>query len=47
MAALGMYDGTNTAEEHAEEAARPGGPEPYRMRQAPGPVRIRTAPVAR
>ncbi|WP_031171810.1 DUF6245 family protein [Streptosporangium roseum] len=34
MAALGMYDGTNTAAEHASEAARLGGDGPYRMRLA-------------
>ncbi|MEU7457548.1 DUF6245 family protein [Streptosporangium roseum] len=34
MAALGMYDGTNTATEHASEAARLGGDGPYRMRLA-------------
>ncbi|SFJ85364.1 hypothetical protein SAMN05216275_11353 [Streptosporangium canum] len=34
MAALGLYDGTNSPEEHAEEATRLGGPEPYRMRLA-------------
>ncbi|MBK3640122.1 DUF6245 family protein [Streptomyces sp. MBT33] len=32
MAALGLYDGENTAEEHAEEAARLGGPDAYRVR---------------
>ncbi|MFI6803191.1 DUF6245 family protein [Streptosporangium canum] len=34
MAALGLYDGTNTAAEHAAEAARLGGDGPYRMRLA-------------
>jgi hypothetical protein len=34
MAALGMYDGTNTAAEHAAEAARLGGDGPYRMQLA-------------
>ncbi|MER6173602.1 DUF6245 family protein [Streptosporangium sp. NPDC001681] len=34
MVALGLYDGTNTAAEHASEAARLGGPGPYRMRLA-------------
>lgn len=32
MAALGMYHGANTAEEHAQEAARLGGPDAYRVR---------------
>ncbi|MFD8531255.1 DUF6245 family protein [Streptosporangium canum] len=34
MAALGLYGGTNTAAEHASEAARPGADGPYRMRPA-------------
>ncbi|MFI6458724.1 tyrosine-type recombinase/integrase, partial [Streptosporangium amethystogenes] len=34
LAALGLYGGTNTAAEHAAEAARLGGPDPYRMRLA-------------
>ncbi|WP_433539541.1 DUF6245 family protein [Streptosporangium sandarakinum] len=34
LAALGLYDGTGTADEHATEAARPGGEGPYRMRLA-------------
>ncbi|MDP9868816.1 MULTISPECIES: DUF6245 family protein [Streptosporangium] len=32
MAALGLYGGTNTPDEHAGEAARLGGDGPYRMR---------------
>lgn len=32
MAALGLYDGKNTAEEYAEEAARLDGPDAYRAR---------------
>lgn len=32
MAALGLYDGENAPEEHAEEAARLGGPDAYRVR---------------
>lgn len=28
----GMYHGSNTAEEHAQEAARLGGPDAYRVR---------------
>jgi Family of unknown function (DUF6245) len=32
MAALGFYRGKNTPEEHAEEAARLGGPDAYRVR---------------
>ncbi|MFF3061585.1 DUF6245 family protein [Streptomyces sp. NPDC057909] len=32
MAALGMYGGENTPEEHAEEAARLGGADAYRVR---------------
>jgi hypothetical protein len=32
MAALGLYDGENTPEEHAEEAARLGGADAYRVR---------------
>ncbi|MGP2436324.1 DUF6245 family protein [Streptomyces sp. JW3] len=32
MAVLGLYDGENTPEEHAEEAARLGGPDAYRVR---------------
>ncbi len=32
MAALGLYDGANTAAEHAAEAARLGGVEAYRLR---------------
>ncbi|GAA4224811.1 hypothetical protein FHR32_006845 [Streptosporangium album] len=34
LAALGLYGGTNTAAEHAAEALRLGGPEPYRMQLA-------------
>ncbi|GAA5768126.1 hypothetical protein Aros01_04634 [Streptosporangium roseum] len=34
MAALGLYDGTDTAAEHAAEAARLGGDGPYRMQLA-------------
>ncbi|MEV4245810.1 DUF6245 family protein [Streptosporangium canum] len=34
MATLGLYDGTNTAAEHAAEAARLGGDGPYRTRLA-------------
>ncbi|MEV4246705.1 DUF6245 family protein [Streptosporangium canum] len=34
MAALGLYGGTNTAADHAGEAARLGGEGPYRMRLA-------------
>ncbi|SFJ83991.1 hypothetical protein SAMN05216275_1135 [Streptosporangium canum] len=37
MAALGLYDGTNAADEHAAEAARLGGDGPYRMRLANAP----------
>uniref|UniRef100_UPI003F49790C DUF6245 family protein n=1 Tax=Streptomyces sp. CA-136453 TaxID=3240050 RepID=UPI003F49790C len=32
MAAMGLYSGENTAEEHAEEAARLGGADAYRVR---------------
>jgi hypothetical protein len=32
MAALGLYDGENTPEEHAAEAARLGGEDAYRVR---------------
>ncbi|MFE9254124.1 DUF6245 family protein [Streptomyces sp. NPDC006879] len=32
MAALGLYDGENTPSEHAEEAARLGGTDAYRVR---------------
>jgi len=32
LAALGLYDGSNTASEHAAEAARSGGTEAYRVR---------------
>lgn len=34
LAALGMYSGANTPAEHAEEAARLGGPQAYRLRLA-------------
>jgi hypothetical protein len=32
LAALGLYDGSNTASEHAAEAARLGGADAYRVR---------------
>jgi Family of unknown function (DUF6245) len=34
LAALGTYDGANTEAEHAQEAARLGGPRAYRLRLA-------------
>jgi Family of unknown function (DUF6245) len=46
MAALGFYRGKNTPEEHAEEAARLGGPDSYRVRMVNallGTVQAQTA----